>query len=85
MTEIVPGVFLVDDRKCPKCGSHLFRKPCPCPFKRKGWKICARCVNPACATVVGIERAKGSGPARGEKRRNRKTPKGSLGPFGVKI
>ncbi len=80
MSEIVPGVFTVDDRKCPKCGGTLFVKPCPCPFKRQGWTRCARCFNPKCATVVGLEKKKFRGDrARGQKRRN----KGHLGPFGI--
>lgn len=83
MTEIVPGVILVDDRRCPKCKAPLFIKPCPCPFKRQGWTRCARCTNPKCATVVGLERKKFRGDrARGQGRRN-KARKGALGPFGI--
>lgn len=78
--EIVPGIFILNDRKCPKCGAPLFRKPCPCPFKRQGWTVCARCTNTKCATVIGIEKRKVRGDrARGQKRRN----KGALGPFGI--
>jgi len=44
---------------CPKCGSAMFVKPCPCPFKRKGWLTCAKCLNPACSATVGLVRRKG--------------------------
>jgi hypothetical protein len=57
MEEVVPGIVTGD--RCPKCGGPAFRKPCPCPFKRRGWTVCARCFNPACATVFGIRRRKG--------------------------
>lgn len=83
MTEIVPGVILVDDRRCPKCHGPIFLKPCPCPFKRQGWARCARCLNPKCATVVGLERKKaGANKTRGQARRNKRR-KGGLGPFGI--
>ena len=61
----VAGLTIIDGRTCPKCGSGLFLKPCPCPFKRKGWKVCARCLNPRCATVVGIRRREGRRPRSG--------------------
>lgn len=77
MTEILPGIVIVEGRRCPKCGGALFRKPCPCPFKRRGFATCARCLNPKCATVVGLETRKDRG------RRRSRQPKSPLGPFGI--
>jgi uncharacterized Zn finger protein (UPF0148 family) len=62
--EIVPGIEVVDIR-CPKCKGPAFKKPCPCPFKRKGWAICGRCFNPACATIFGITKRKRGPRIRG--------------------
>jgi hypothetical protein len=39
---------------CPRCGGKLFIIPCKCPFRRKGWAICAKCLNPACAHQIGL-------------------------------
>lgn len=68
----------VEETRCPKCGGPMFRKPCPCPFKRKGWEACARCFNPACATVVGIRRR----PGRSGRKNRIGRPE--LGPFAIK-
>ena len=66
-----------EEKKCPKCGGVLFRKPCPCPMKRQGWETCARCLNPACGTIVGLKMSK----SRRFKLRRRK--KSALGPFAI--
>lgn len=45
---------IVAGQKCPRCGSALVKRPCPCPFKRKGWATCAKCINKKCAANVGL-------------------------------
>lgn len=69
----IPGIT-IEDRKCPRCNGPLFRKPCPCPFKRKGWEVCARCLNPSCATVVGIKKKAG---------RRGRVGRPQVGPFAI--
>jgi len=49
-TEIMPG------QRCPRCGSKMMRRPCPCPFRRAGWAICAKCVNRKCGMTVGLKK-----------------------------
>lgn len=41
--------------KCPKCGGIMFIKACPCMYRKKGWKICARCFNTKCRKVIKIK------------------------------
>ena len=56
----VAGIEVVEN-PCPKCGHSMFKKPCPCPFRRKGWATCAKCLNPKCAYTMGLTmRARGS-------------------------
>ena len=64
MTEVA-GLQVLDGVVCPKCKGAVFLKPCPCPFKRKGWKVCARCFNPRCATVIGVQKRRGRLPKPG--------------------
>jgi hypothetical protein len=51
---------------CPSCGSAMFVKKCPCPFTRKGWATCAKCVG--CGHTVGLtmrsRSARGGAPGR---------------------
>lgn len=54
--EVVPGVVVKKSEKCPKCGGAVFRKPCPCFMRNQGWAVCARCLNPKCATVFGLKK-----------------------------
>ena len=49
----VAGIKIVEP-KCPKCGGPMFRITCKCPFRRKGWALCAKCLNPACAHTMGL-------------------------------
>jgi len=42
----------ISETVCPKCGSAMFVKRCPCPFKRKGWATCAKCAG--CGHTVGL-------------------------------
>jgi len=51
----VTGVEIAPGEKCAKCGSSMVKRPCPCPFKRKGWATCAKCVNRRCGTVKGLK------------------------------
>lgn len=44
----------IADMKCPACGSAMVKRPCPCPFRRKGWATCAKCINKRCAKNVGL-------------------------------
>ena len=39
---------------CPKCGGKMFKIPCKCPFRRKGWALCAKCLNAACGYQMGL-------------------------------
>lgn len=39
---------------CPRCGKPMIVIPCKCPFRRKGWALCAKCLNPACAHQMGL-------------------------------
>ena len=42
----------IADALCPSCGSAMFKKKCPCPFRRKGWGTCAKCIK--CGHTVGL-------------------------------
>ncbi|MFA5377901.1 MAG: hypothetical protein WC455_19280 [Dehalococcoidia bacterium] len=48
----------IPDVKCAKCGGPVFEIPCKCPFKRKGWARCAKCLNPKCAHQQGLVKNK---------------------------
>ncbi|MFX0092110.1 MAG: hypothetical protein ACFFBD_10150 [Candidatus Hodarchaeota archaeon] len=41
-------------KKCPKCGKPMFIKECPCFIRKKGFKLCARCLS--CGKIIGIKR-----------------------------
>lgn len=67
----VDGIIVIET-PCPKCGAAMFQIPCKCPQRRAGWAICAKCINPKCAHIKGIEKR------RGPNRRRR-----SNNPFGL--
>jgi hypothetical protein len=47
-------------RACPKCGSKMFQKPCPCFLRRRGYTGCAKCLNTKCGYLMGTaKRPKG--------------------------
>lgn len=54
----VEVAMIVPGKTCPSCGSKMTRRPCPCPFRRKGWATCAQCVNRRCKKTVGLEKKK---------------------------
>lgn len=53
----IPGVRIYG-KPCPKCGSKMMLNACPCFIKKHGWKLCARCMNPKCAHLIGVEKSK---------------------------
>lgn len=57
---------------CSKCGSAMFIIPCKCPQRRAGWATCAKCINPKCAHIQGLQKRQGR---RGRRR--------SDNPFGL--
>ena len=58
----------IADVPCPHCGSGMFVKKCPCPFKKKGWATCAKCVS--CGHTVGlVMRARSERPGGPPRRR----------------
>jgi len=52
----VPGVVVKPKDKCEKCGGPVFRKPCPCFMRNRGWAICAKCLNPKCSHTMGLKK-----------------------------
>lgn len=44
----------IAEQPCPRCGGRMMRIPCKCPFRRQGYAVCAKCLNPACAHQVGL-------------------------------
>ena len=55
--EVVAGVVVKKDEKCPKCGGPTFRKTCPCFIRNRGYATCAKCLNPKCAHTFGIQKS----------------------------
>lgn len=53
----VAGIITIKS-PCPKCGSAMFQIPCKCPQRRQGWAICAKCFNPGCGTIIGVQKRK---------------------------
>lgn len=39
---------------CPKCGGKTHEIACKCPQRRRGWKRCAKCLNPGCAEIIKL-------------------------------
>jgi len=52
-TKKVAGLKIID-KPCPKCGRGMFLKPCPCMAKKRGWKVCAKCLK--CGHIEGIQK-----------------------------
>jgi hypothetical protein len=42
----------ITPKPCPKCGGKTYEVACKCPQRRLGWKRCAKCLNPKCATII---------------------------------
>lgn len=56
MTEVVAGVVVKRGERCPRCGGPMFRKTCPCFLRTRGYATCAKCLNPKCAYLMGVEK-----------------------------
>lgn len=54
----IDGIIVIKT-PCPKCGSAMFQIPCKCPQRRAGWAICAKCINPKCVHIIGVQKRRG--------------------------
>lgn len=52
----IPGIRIYE-KPC-RCGSKMMIRACPCFLKKHGWASCARCLNPKCARIIGIEKSR---------------------------
>ena len=55
----------IHSKPCPKCKSAMFIKPCPCFARRRGWLVCAQCINPKCRRMIAVK----TKPTKGRKKR----------------
>lgn len=53
--EIMPGI-VVAPTACPKCQGKMIIRVCPCFLRKNGYTSCARCLNPKCATIIGLKK-----------------------------
>ena len=53
--EIMPGI-VVAPTACPNCQGKMIVRSCPCFLRKNGFTSCARCLNPKCATIIGLKK-----------------------------
>lgn len=51
---------IIADRKCPRCGSGMFKKPACCAMRKRGWQSIVKCLNPRCSYKEGYEKRGGA-------------------------